>query len=462
MRLSLTFPASWELKHTPGNRRLAVLPGSDGKPRLIITFGGLTILPDEQRGWIEEALLAELPAGAHIAMGASSEWQTAAGWPMRLVEAQMLATRPDVVIEERVCAFYAFMEHAAVAMLRAGNKAHIEDNRDELLAILQSGRPDFSTPGQPVCLAQVWSIEQMGVGQRQPRHGELPPRLAAGERGLVESLAQTETALAAAPGAALNLERGQLLRRLGRHAEALTDFQTAAALAPSATTHHWLGLGLAAVGREAEAIAAWEAAIAREPAFVEAYYDAAQAHYKLGEFASALARWQQAFTLDPTDFLTLRKVIQSLYALGRFSEADGERARLRQIWHNSTDPRARMMHEYVFDQLQAGTRTVYAYETLQSQASGPHTLYAFRVIEAHSQTQTVAVQVETSEPERLAGTPYILSVVRDGERTVMARAKLLPPYVVLRAIAIKLLGAANLASPPPVPEFGNSGGQLAQ
>ena len=450
MRLSLTFPTRWDVKHAPGDRHIAIFPGPSGQPRLIVTFGALTLLPDDQRTWIEQALLDDLPPRARISVGASFESQTAAGWPVRVVEARMLEAGSNQVIEERLCAFYAFMEHAAVAMLRAGDARHIEDSREMIREILLSGRPDWTTPGQPSCLAEVWNLDRTRSVRQQ--RGELPMPMPSegtdGAPGLLDALREIDAAIAKGPSAARHLYRGMLLRQLGRHEEALTEFRSAAELAQKTETAtasapylHWLGLGLAALGREGEAIAAWADAVKADPALTEAYYDAAQAHYKRKEFAPALQKWRAAFALDPSDFLTLRKIVQSLYALGKIEEGDAERARLRALWQKSSDPRARIIEEYVFDQFQEGGLTIHAYETVNERAPGARVLYTFRVVDEHDHPRSFAVGVEVGDASAPGGAAFVLTATNGNERAVIGTTSELPPYAELKATAARVLAS---------------------
>lgn len=449
MQISLSFPAHWEVKHAPGNQHIAVLCGPDGKPRLIVTYGALTLLPDDQRAWTEQALLEDLPQGTRLSVGQAGDSETVAGWPLRVIEAQLLAPRSDDPIEERVYAFYAFMEHAAVVMVRALDKKHLEEHREAIRDLLQSGRPDWSTRGQPACLAELWSLERTRAARQQRRRGELslPPLEAADQAQLSQELQQHDAALQTPPHADFHLTRGILLRRLERHEESLEAFRSAAALAPSAAAPlHWAGLSLTALGRESEAIAAWEAAVALDTNFADAYYDAAQALYKRKEFSRALGHWQKVVALDPADFLTHRKIIQCLYALNRVAEADAARVQLRELWHKSSDPRARIIHEYVFDQFQEGPLTIHAYETVHARDPRATALYTFRVIDEHDHPQPLLVTLETTGQVPPDGEPYVLVMTQHDHPKIIGKMSRLPPYAELKVMARKLFADATSAA----------------
>jgi tetratricopeptide (TPR) repeat protein len=446
MQLSLSLPEPWQVKHAPGNRHLAILPGADGKPDLIVTFGALTLLPDEQRPWIEQTLASDVPSGARIKLGRSLDAETDTGWPMRIVEAQVLAPRSDDLIEHRVCAFYAFLEHAGVAMVRAGNRARLDAAGPTVMAMFGSARPDWSTPGQPASLADFWNLEPTRARPRHPRLDEQPtsPDVLPDSAELLAALEETEARLSDRPSARLHMMRGRILGNLGRTDDATEAFRQAASLEPaSPAMQHSLGVALASLGKEAEAIAAWDEATRLDPELADAHYNAAQARYNRKQYEPALAGWRVAFELDPRDFLTLRKVVQCLYALDRLDEAQAVRGELLELWRSSSDPRARLIREYVFDQFPVGPLTVHAYETVQPRDPSFHAIVTFRVVDQQARPVPLTILVETSDASRQAGTPFVVAVVRDGQYRALATLAQMPPYRELKQMVTKLVTDAS-------------------
>lgn len=449
MRLSLAIPQSWEIKHAPNNQSLALLRGADNKPDLIITFGGLILLPDEQRPWIEQTIRSDLPNGARVKVGQNVEVRTELGWPMRIVEVTALHPKADEVLEERLCVFYAFLEHAAVAILRAPDKARLEQHRATILALLQSGKPEWSRKGQPACLADFWNLESTPIERpiTRTREAAAPPTPASAEAPLREALNRVDVALSSGATKELQLSRGRLLTQLSRHEEAATAFRAAIALDNgSAEPHYLLGLALAELGRDSEAITEWESAITANPGLVDAHYNIAQAHYSHRDYDKALTSWQRAFELDPSDFLTLRKVVQAQNALGLHREAQATRQQLLELWRNSSDPRARLIHEYVSDQFPLGPFTVQTFEAVNPRDPNFYAVYTFRVFDAQGRPVPVEVIVETSDYARQAGTPFVLGVLRNGQFKVLGTTAQLPPYSELKATAVRLISEN---APPP-------------
>lgn len=88
-----------------------------------VTASELIVLPDDQRAWIDGALgAAERISDDHV--------RTRTGWPVRIVVTCTSETW-------RAHAFYAFFEHAAVAVLTAGS----EDRLRACTPVLQTAMP---------------------------------------------------------------------------------------------------------------------------------------------------------------------------------------------------------------------------------------------------------------------------------------------------------------------------------
>lgn len=88
-----------------------------------VQVGELIDLPDDQRAWIDSTLgTADRTSDDHL--------RTCTGWPMRIV-----VSRAGEIW--RAHAFYAFFEHAAVAVLTAG----ADDRLRACIPVLQTARP---------------------------------------------------------------------------------------------------------------------------------------------------------------------------------------------------------------------------------------------------------------------------------------------------------------------------------
>lgn len=447
MRLSLTFPASaWTVKEGPNDQLAAILTGSGTVPDLVITYGPLIVRPDEPQTWMDQVVRSDLRHGSTVTLGPTGAVVTTAGWPLRLIEAEVVdaSGRP---IEVRLCAFFTFMEHASVVIVRAADRARMEVHRNAVIEILASGRPDWR--GAPTCLAEVWDLEppRTSLEPQRPHSGEY-----LGSDAELEIVrAQIETALAAAPTAVDHLRHGRILLELSRPADALTALRAALVLEPTLEhAHDASGLALSALGKHAEAIAAWEQALALSPDRVSTVYNLAQARFLVDEFELALVGFQTVGRLDPDDILPTRKIIQCLYALARHDEGIAERARFRKQWAATQDPRARFITEYVFDQFQADGFRVHAVETLRPRNPAVYALMTFQALELsshHDHALPATVTIETSEQARQAGTPFVIGVKAGRVFRVVGMAKDLPPYPVLKAEVAQLL--ADALRPPP-------------
>ncbi|MGN6107283.1 MAG: tetratricopeptide repeat protein [Kofleriaceae bacterium] len=445
----MTFPSPWDVKSAPNDQLAALLPGGpDGRPDAIVTFGPMSIRPDEPRAWQEQVARSDAPRGARVQLGRTLDLSTSSGWPLRLVEAE-LATADGEIVEVRLCAFYTFMEHAAAAIVRTQSRARMEAHGKDLLAILSTGRPDWR--GEPSCLAELWDLEPAQQTRPRVAQRENPVR---DNAAIVAALAEVDAALATAGAAASSqdhVRRGGLLLDLARPADALAAFEAALAIDPSSEPAlYFLGVAHGDLGHHAEAIAAWERAAARAPDRVDTQYNLAQARFLQRDFAGALAGFEAVARLDPSDFLTLRKIAQCLYALDRHDEGQAARVELRRRWQSTSDPRARFVTEFVFDQFAGDGFWVHAVETLRPANPSIYPVLAFRAIEVHGSHDhplPASVLVETSDQAKAAGTPYVLGVTAGRQFRVIGTAKELPPYAQLKQDVLQLLGEALRSLP---------------
>ncbi|HPH28430.1 MAG TPA: tetratricopeptide repeat protein [Pseudomonadota bacterium] len=433
MRLVLRFPAPWEVSEASENTAIAIRPG-DGQPEASMHLGRLLIRPDEPRAFFEQTVRSQLPPGTQVKIGQRLDRQTVDGWPLHLIEAAVCDAH-GAVLEQRLCAFFTFLEHLAVAVVRVSNPTRLPALAPEILAILDSGRPDWR--GEPLSLADVWDLEPKP--KAKPRIMNSTPSVR-NDDALLEKLAEVEAALAANPTAADELQRGSILLDLKRPSDALKAFQAALQLQPDLIlAHYFAGVALGELAQTAEAIAQWEAVLKLAPQHADALYNIAQARFRQGQFESALLGFAAVRELDPGDFQSFRKLIQCLYALGRYDDGLAARVAFRAQWLQTSDPRVRLMAEYVFDQFSAGALRVHALETLQPRDPAFYAVLSFRAVDASDRPLPVMVVVETSDKAKQAGTPFVLGVVSGSKFRTIGAAQQLPAYPELKQTVIQLL-----------------------
>ncbi|MBL9041165.1 MAG: hypothetical protein JNM83_06165 [Myxococcales bacterium] len=166
---------------------------------------------------MEQIAQSDAPAGTRVRLGTAQELVSHAGWPLHLLQADLVDGKGNV-LEARLCAFFLFMEHIAVATVRTRDRARQEALSQELLQILASRRPDWRS--EPVCLAELWDLESP---KPAPPRADARPQPMVDTAELAALLAQVDVELAARPTPREQLRRGQLL--LQRPAEALPAFR---------------------------------------------------------------------------------------------------------------------------------------------------------------------------------------------------------------------------------------------
>lgn len=442
MRLSLSVPSPWVFAPSQGNQRVALLPG-ERQPLASLRYGPLILRPDEPQAWIEASARRDIPPGSRVWLGPAAEIETETGWALHLVEAEVSGPQGEP-IESRLLAFYAFLEHAAVALVSIPDRSHIAGLRDSLLVLLRSARPDWRA--EPVCLAEAWDLQPPSdstAGQASPPAP--PPHPAAPDEPQDPTAAMPPfPAKTAAPLA----DAHQLLASQEPAAALLALEQVQAQAGPSAATHYLRGLALSALGRHLEAIAAWQAAVQLQPTHRDATYRLALAHFQSADYAQALAGLQRALQLAPSDLPCQKRLIQSLYALGRHGEGEAARERFRHTLQSSRDPRARFIEEYVFDHLTGPGFVVQVSETVRPRDPTFYALLRFAAYDSAGRPLPASVIIETSDLAKQAGTPFVLAVQTGAQFRVLGSAKTLPPYAALTQKALELLTQALKPSPP--------------
>jgi tetratricopeptide (TPR) repeat protein len=143
------------------------------------------------------------------------------------------------------------------------------------------------------------------------------------DAGLLHEALQTlDQALALAPErAALHHNRGVVLQRLHRHAQALQCHQRALALGLDAAEGPYnLAVTLQSLGRPHDALPALEQALKRQPLHALALYDLARLRWRLGD-ADWLAPLREAAAAHPASPLPPRLLGQLLWRAERHAEA---------------------------------------------------------------------------------------------------------------------------------------------
>lgn len=190
---------------------------------------------------------------------------------------------------------------------------------------------------------------------------------------------------------------------------------------------------LVAMKRPKEALVQFEAAIALEPNNAMALYNAGQLHYDAKQFDKALERWAAGATAQPDDYGFHKKAIQACYALGKLKQSEPHKAALRRL--RAAAPPEKRAKDYCFDQFDAGTYRVLAYETFDTK--GDFVLHlVFRVYDGE-QKLVRTVNLESSAVIRSFGTKFCLGGY-EGEihRNYGVGYKEMPAYADLKRVVI--------------------------
>lgn len=127
--------------------------------KLELRIGPLVLRPATEDDARLRALLAHgLSLSQRLHILSDRRGPSEVGWPLRIVHATVVsgAGWSGGETEHRLVASYRFFEHRGDALLRIGDKHLFDANRDEVLALLRSGWPLWSTPAGVAVLSELW------------------------------------------------------------------------------------------------------------------------------------------------------------------------------------------------------------------------------------------------------------------------------------------------------------------
>ena len=161
------------------------------------------------------------------------------------------------------------------------------------------------------------------------------------ERKPAEAVGFYRAALATRPTvAAVHLEVGAALGRLGQGDEAIRAFKKAVELEPMQDQfHYFLGMRLQDAGRFDEAVAEYRRAIELEPKWAGAHYQLGMCLKAMGRLDEAMAECRRAIQLEPGGALAHYGLATCWQAKGRLDDAIAEYRRVIQL-----DPKGAAAH----------------------------------------------------------------------------------------------------------------------
>jgi hypothetical protein len=156
VRLVLELPPEWTVTHH-GGQQIVIIPGG-AQPDLILAYIPLIPMQHDDAAWRSAALHVDCDATHRLEVAETESRRTLAGWPMKTTFAKVFRRdeNGEQLEEVRLAAFYYFMEHRAVAMVRSINPQRFEAHRSLLLEIMESGRPDFRGDGEVSCVDELY------------------------------------------------------------------------------------------------------------------------------------------------------------------------------------------------------------------------------------------------------------------------------------------------------------------
>jgi len=140
MKITFEVPASWQVKTTPERVTYTVAPG------VSLDVPPLAPLPEDLWWWSQTCAERDLPKGATAAKITNrDDRKTAVGWPIAMYESVALDAS-EKVLEARIHIVFAMLDYGTIAVAYSGSIDKLAARRDEILAVIDTARPDWGFP----------------------------------------------------------------------------------------------------------------------------------------------------------------------------------------------------------------------------------------------------------------------------------------------------------------------------
>jgi hypothetical protein len=129
----------------------AIVPGHPSTPDLWLEIDPLVPLPDDPVAWLRGVVERDAPGPVTVLE--SREATTELGWPLQVMHA-VVGEPGGRAVEQRLAAFYQFLDFAGSVLVRGSGVARYEAHRLPIIELLGKARPEFAG-AEPVALADV-------------------------------------------------------------------------------------------------------------------------------------------------------------------------------------------------------------------------------------------------------------------------------------------------------------------
>lgn len=126
------------------------------RAEVIVHAGSIVGVPDDLARWKGDRARVELPPTAVVASSGELALETNDGWPVEVCRV-VCSDESGVLLEHRVVAYYRFLHHVGVVLVRAREAEALIAHESEVLAFVRSARPDFRDDGV-IALSEIWEL----------------------------------------------------------------------------------------------------------------------------------------------------------------------------------------------------------------------------------------------------------------------------------------------------------------
>lgn len=156
MRLAITFPPSWSVTHERDGRTLAIVPGHDGPPDLVVNVSTIESAPaslDDRS--VARFVGAGMPASTTLRVEQAGETTSAAGRPVTMVRAGVHDS-DGVLVEQRLAAIYDLGHYVGTVLVICSDATRWNALVRSLEDVVLGGVIDWSGP--PASLAEMLAV----------------------------------------------------------------------------------------------------------------------------------------------------------------------------------------------------------------------------------------------------------------------------------------------------------------
>jgi hypothetical protein len=155
MRLDIRLPQNWTTTRHPDGSTVSVAPDTV-RAKVIIHVLPIVPRPQLPVEWMETTVIKNLVApDCRPIIVSRRDLLSSVTWPLNVYDVDV--NRGDVLVQRHLYVLYFLLEYCALTYAIVSDPSHYPELRDELLRVMASGLPDWTSNGEVVALSELYA-----------------------------------------------------------------------------------------------------------------------------------------------------------------------------------------------------------------------------------------------------------------------------------------------------------------